>query len=251
MADDPGAPFTAAAQGDRAATVGWQRLVDRPAESEVTVANVLAPHRERTLRRMADRDAVLLVQDGTDLNFATHPECGGLGIIGRNGGASSGTLGLHMHPALAVGTDGIPLGVPRIEFDAPDGKAYAGRPGEERKTARWLRGLHDASLTARRAGGARTVAVMAREAGFLTLFAGRERPGNVDIPVRGRTSRWLGDGLPKLFDDLRASPVRGRLEIGVGRLSARRAAAGQKARTRSGSCGGTVSGGGAGTGPGS
>ncbi len=110
MADDPGAPFTAAAQGDRAVTVGWQRLVDRPAESEVTVANVLAPHRERTLRRMADRDAALLVQDGTDMNLPTHPECGGLGIIGRNGKASSGTLGLHMHPALAVATDGPPHG---------------------------------------------------------------------------------------------------------------------------------------------
>ncbi len=230
MADGPGAPFTAAAQGDRAATVGWQRLVDRPAESEVTVANVLAPHRERTLRRMADRDAVLLVQDGTDLNFATHPECGGLGIIGRNGKASSGTLGLHMHSTLAVGTDGIPLGVPRIEFDAPDGKADAGRPEGERKPARWLRGLRDASLMAGRTGDTRTVAVMDREADFLTLFAERERLGNVDILVRAKTSRRLGDGLPKLFDSLRASPAQGRLEIGVGRLSARRAAAGQKER---------------------
>ncbi len=84
---------------------------------------MLAPHRERMLRRMADGDAALLVQDGTDPTFATHPECGGLGIIGRNGKASSGTLGLHMHPALAVGTGRIPVGVPRIGFDAPDGKA--------------------------------------------------------------------------------------------------------------------------------
>ncbi len=230
MADDPGAPFTAASHGDRAATAGWQRLVDRPAESEVTVEGILAPHRERTLRRMAGRDTVLLVQDGTDLNFATHPECDGLGIIGKNGKGASGTLGLHMHPALAVGTDGIPLGAPRIGSGAPDGRADRGRPEGESRSARWLRGLRDASEMAGRCPGARCVAVMDREADFFRLFAGRGRLGDVDILVRAKSSRRLGDGLPKLFDDLRGSSARGRLEIGVGRLSARRAAAGQRAR---------------------
>ena len=230
MADDPGAPFTAAAQGDRAEVAGWQRLVDRPAESEVTVENILAPHRERTLRRMAGRGTVLMVQDGTDLNFATHPECDGLGIIGKSGKASSGTLGLHMHSTLAVGTDGVPLGVPRIEFDAPDGKADRSRPEEERKSARWLRGLRGISEMASPLAGVRTVCVMDREADFLRLFEERERLGNVDILVRAKAGRSLGEGLPKLFGSVRESPVRGRAEIGVGPLSARRAAAGQKAR---------------------
>ena len=33
---------------------------------------------------------------------------------------SSGTLGLHMHTTLVVNDDGVPLCVPRIEYDAPD-----------------------------------------------------------------------------------------------------------------------------------
>ena len=48
-----------------------------------------------------DQAAVLCIQDGTDLNFAEHPGCVGLGYIGKNKG-SAGTLGLHMHATLVV-----------------------------------------------------------------------------------------------------------------------------------------------------
>jgi len=145
------------------------------------------------------------VQDGTDLNFATHPECDGLGIIGKNGKRASGTLGLHMHPTLAVGTDGIPLGVPRIGSGAPDGKADRGRPEGESRSARWLRGLRDAPEMAGRCPGARCVAVMDRGAGWRSgsnacrpagrrPARGRGRPGRPGRRRRscagGRPGRW-------------------------------------------------------------
>ena len=112
---------------------------------------MLAPHRERTLRRMQGEQIVLSLQDGTDLNFAEHPGCVGLGLIAKNrrspakakGGTAKssgsaggkqrpqgrpehqggqlpagevypdGTLGLHMHWTLAVNAAGIPLGCRR------------------------------------------------------------------------------------------------------------------------------------------
>ena len=103
----PMASIPAAAQGQRAAVKGHYRLIDQPDDSAVTPQNILAPHRQRTLdpgiafERLQAERTVLCVQDGTELNFAEHPGCAGLGYIGKNK-RSEGTLGLHMHSTLAV-----------------------------------------------------------------------------------------------------------------------------------------------------
>ena len=59
MAESPMRAITGAAQGARALGKGHYRLIDQPADSAVTVDNILAPHRERTLRRMQAHDTVL------------------------------------------------------------------------------------------------------------------------------------------------------------------------------------------------
>ena len=96
LADSPMASFPSAAQGDRALGKGWYRLLDHPAESELTPENILATHRERSLGRLQAQDTVVCLQDGTDLNFAEHGGCVGRGKIGCNKGLK-GTLGLHLH----------------------------------------------------------------------------------------------------------------------------------------------------------
>ena len=120
QAEAPMDSFPGAAQGARALVKGWYRFLDHPAESALSVENILAPHRERTLGRMQGQDVVLCVQDGTDLNFAEHGGCIGLGSIGKNK-HSDGSRGLHLHSTLAVSEAGLPLGVLRMEFDAPEG----------------------------------------------------------------------------------------------------------------------------------
>ena len=75
LASCPGHALTA---HDRAAVKGYYRLIDHPAHSQVTPANIVAPHRARTVQRMREHDTVLCIQDGTDLNFATRPGCEGL-----------------------------------------------------------------------------------------------------------------------------------------------------------------------------
>ncbi len=228
MADQPGASFPAAAQGRRAPVTGYYRMIDPPAASAVPPEALLAPHRERTRRRMASCTTVLMIQDGSDLNFATHPKCGELGLIGRNRNAS-GTRGLHLHSTLAVDADtGIPLGVPRIESDAPDGRAEKGKPLEERKSARWMRGLRDTSE--RVPDGVRVVSVLDREADFFARFAERQQLGNVDLLVRARHNRSLGKDEEKLFEQLAAEASAGSLEIEIARPSARTSTRTQKAK---------------------
>ena len=227
QSEQPMASFPGAARGERAAVKGHYRLIDQPADSQVTPENILAPHRQRTLRRMQGQQAVLCIQDGTDLNFAEHPGCAGLGYIGRNKG-SAGTLGLHMHSTLVVNGEGIPLGVSQIQYEAPDGQAQKGKPLEERKTMRWIRGLQDCAALAEQLEGVRPVSVMDREADVFALFAEQRRLGTVDLLVRAKHNRSQGKGVPKLFDAVRAQEAQARMEIHVGRLSARRGSRGQK-----------------------
>ncbi len=176
---------------------------------------------QRDWRRLQAERTVLCVQDGTELNFAEHPGCAGLGYIGKNK-RSEGTLGLHMHSTLAVSPEGIPLGLLHIQYDAPDGQAQRGRPLEERKTFRWIRGLRDCAEVAGQLAGPRLVAVMDREADVQALFAEQRRLEGVELLVRAKHNRALGAHRPKLFEHMRAQAVGGQLEIKVQRSSARR-----------------------------
>ena len=220
---------------------GYYRLIDHPDESQVTPEHIVAPHRARTIERMRAHDTSLCIQDGTDLNFATRPGCEGLSIIGRNQTAAK-TLGLHLHLTLAVSGAGLPLGVLRCGFDEPPpGEASpeqaSGESGEEhsgnhdtepqtddsvRKTRRWLDGLHDvAEAASELPRKTRVISVMDREADFFELFDTQRRIGRVEVLVRARHDRRLGEGLPKLFAALRNAPADGHVEIDIARVSER------------------------------
>ena len=252
QSEAPTKSFLGAAQKDLAAVKGHYRLIDQPADSAVTPENILAPHRQRTLRRMQGQSAVLCIQDGTDLNFAEHGGCVGLGQIGKNSNAQ-GTLGLHMHSTLVVNGEGIPLGVPHIQYQAPDGQAQKGKPLQERKTWRWIRGLRACAELAGKLDGVRPVSVMDRGADVFALFAEQRRLGTVALLVRAKHNRSLGKDVPKLFASVRAVAAQARLEIHVGRLSARRGSRGQKGREAApgaGRAGGAALAGGGVAGPG-
>ncbi len=235
---------------DRAAVKGYYRLIDHPDESQVTPEHIVAPHRARTIERMRGQDTVLCIQDGTDLNFATHPGCEGLGIIGRNQ-TSAKTLGLHLHLTLAVSGAGLPLGVLRCGFDAPSlGEASPEQDPEKRdeepsgnadtepddddsarRTRRWLDGLHDVAEAASEIPRkVRVISVMDREADFFELFDAQRRIGTVEVLVRAKHNRRLGQGLPKLFDALRNALADGHVEIDIARVSARPKASRKQAR---------------------
>ncbi len=226
-ADPPGASFPVAARGRQTPVTGYYRRIDRPAGSAVTPEAIPAPHRERTLRRMAPGRTVSRIWDGSDLDFATHPKCGDPGLGGRNRNASE-TRGRPRHSTPAVDADpGLPLGVPRIESDAPDGRAEKGKPLEERTSAHRMRSLRDTS--ARVPDGVRVVSVLDREADFFARSAERRRRGNVDLPVRARHDRPLGKDEKKLFAQRAAELPAGSPEIRIARRSARNSTRTRKA----------------------
>lgn len=246
MAESPMRAITGAANGARALVKGHYRLIDQPADSAVTVDNLLAPHRERTLRRMQAHDTVLCIQDGTRLNFTRRGQTQGLGAIGSN---QTGAVarGLELHTTLAVNPDGVALGVLRAAFDAPappnpeaQGKPSA-KPREDRKSFRWVEGLRDCAQAAEPLSETRVVCVMDREADFVDLFIEhRANAPQVDLLVRAKADRVLGkektpDGQTvsrRLVDTVRNAPVRGAAKVEVQRLSARVKASKQARKDR-------------------
>ena len=158
----PGRKINANSASDRTAINAFYRLIEMPADSAVKVRSILAPHRERSIRRIRGQRTVLAIQDGTDLNFATRPGCEGLDVVGANQtGAKS--LGLHLHATLAVTESGLPLGVLRLGFDST--KARPPEAMERRRTRRWLDGFADTAKAVREVSrGIRVVAVCDREA---------------------------------------------------------------------------------------
>ena len=236
-AEKPGRAFSGVAGGDWAAVKGYYRLIDQPEESAVSMPNILAPHRERTVRRMLGQQTVLCIQDGTDLDYTGLADCEGLGVIGTNQtGARS--RGLHLHSTMAVATNGLPLGVLRAQCIAPelrspdDKRPACAIPIEEKDTFCWVEGLRDTMELAAEMPHTHLIDVCDREADFFELFDEQRRNPCVDLLVRAKHNRNISTEPFKLFETLRQAPVEAQIFVQVPRQSARPKRSKQKARPK-------------------
>lgn len=231
----PGLPFSEAVEGRAAPTAGFYRFLDQPDETEVSMENILAPHRARTVRRMRDRGRVLCIHDTTDLNYSTLLACEGLGVIGKNQtGVQSG--GLRLHSSYAVSAEeGLPLGLLHWDCYAPElkpehhGKDARHIPIEEKETHRWIRGLAACVAAAEDLRGVQVTHVMDREADFFELFHAWRHMGADHLLVRAKhnraqPSKTADDGeCTTLFESVAALPVMGQVDVHIPRKSARAA----------------------------
>lgn len=233
-AEKPGVAYAGAVDGDWAKTKGYYRLIDAADESALTMDNLLKPHREQTLRRMQGEAVVLCLQDGCDLNYNNLSQCEGLGSIGSNQtGASS--QGLHLHSTFVINTQGLPLGVLRVDCSAPEAaneeetRRAKDIPIEEKKTFCWIEGLRDCQHIKARMPQTKVISVMDREADFFELFdEQRTHCTTIDVIVRAKHNRNT-TGKLKLFDSVKASPIQTEVHIKVTRKSARPKKSKQKA----------------------
>ena len=232
LAEYPGCKINASPRGDAAAVDGFYRLIEHPENSPVTVAAIVAPHRERTLQRMRTQDTVLCIQDGSDLNFATRPGCEGLEVIGRNQ-TGTRTLGLHLHATLAVNGLGLPLGVLRCGFDnAVEAGSRDPHRNRRKKTQRWIDGFADTvELTRDLTRKTRVINVCDREGDCFALFDEQRRAGRVELLVRARHDRCLNPRKGrKLFETMRAGDPAGHVKVEVRALTVRHKSSRKKAR---------------------
>jgi hypothetical protein len=236
-AQAPERTFSGVAKGDWAAVKAYYRMIDQPDESAVTLSNILAPHRRRTLRRMMGQRTVLCIQDGSDLDYNTLDQCEGLGEIGANQtGARS--RGLHLHSTLAVAANGLPLGVVRAQCVAPKGRSPEDDrptftiPIEQKKTFIWIEHHRDLVELAGEMPQTRLIDVCDREADFFELFDEQRRNPRVELLVRAKYNRNITEEPFKLFAAVTQAPAQSRVRVHIPRHSARPKRSKQQARPR-------------------
>jgi hypothetical protein len=234
-AEVPDRAFSGVAKGDWATVKAYYRMIDQPDESAVSMANILLPHRQRTVRRMQGQKSVLCVQDGTDLDYNNLDQCEGLGQIGANQtGAKS--RGLHLHSTLAVAPNGLPLGVVRSECIAGEGKSPEDSrstfevPIEEKKTFIWIEHHRALVELAGKMPHTRLVEVCDREADFFEMFDEQRQNPRVDLLIRAQYNRNITEEPFKLFAAVRQMPVESRIRVHIPRQSARPKRSKQRAR---------------------
>lgn len=209
----PQANIPRATNGDRAKAKAVYRFFDN---QEVTLAKLLEPHREQTLKRAAEHEVVLAVQDTTTLNYTAHPDIEGTGPIGIR---TSSAMGLIVHDTVAVTPEGMALGVIDAQVWARDWeekKATRGIEGKE--SVKWLRSYQVAARMQAELKRTRVVSVGDREADIYELFAtAREHieAGGPHLLVRSREDRVLCDTSKKLWERVDAQPLAGYREIAV------------------------------------
>ncbi len=182
--------------GDRAGEIRLTRFVRNEA---VKVEEMVAEAAARTAARCADRH-VLVFQDTTVVR------------AGERRGS-----GLFLHAALAVDADdGVVLGLAHAQFlthkPTPDLVSAKAKmrvtPFEEKESFRWLQGAQAAGSIGARAQ--RVTMIADRESDVFELFA--QRPQDVDLLVRAKHDRALGDG-GRMFARIDAEPEAGRETI--------------------------------------
>jgi hypothetical protein len=203
--------------GSWAATKAAYRFWDNP---NVHAADILAAHGRRLHDRLpADGQAILAIQDTTLLNFTHHPATAGLGYL-----SDLAQRGLLVHSTLAVGPDGVPLGVlaqhtwARPDADFGKRKDRNRKPTVAKESQRWLDGLGhtEAALPPRQA----VITVADREADFYDLFAAPRRPGH-DLLIRAKSRRRIKHEARLLGHGIATSPARGQLRVRLPRANGR------------------------------
>ena len=211
---DPGASFAASFPRWADAKGAYALIENR--RPRLNLQNLLAPHAEATLARMAAEPVVLLPQDTTSLNYHTLQQTTGLGPINQQG-----TRGLHLHSLHAWRPDGIPLGVLAAQVWArpavSDTRSRNAPSLDEKESARWREALQVGAAAARRLPRTQIVVLTDREGDLYEMYDGVQNgPPNLHVVIRAQHDRCL-ESHQKLWAYLAAQASADRRELTVPR----------------------------------
>jgi hypothetical protein len=188
FSERPTASIPAACGGFAEMTAAY-RFFDN---ERVTMDEILAPHRDRTLERMAAQPRVIVAQDTTEIDM-TRPE---MEVLGAGPLADESRRGAFLHLSHAFTPDGTPLGTLSAEqWTREDGapkKDHKRMPIEDKESHRWIDGLEEAHRAALLVPQTRIVCVADSEADIFELFAEADAVGtHIDWIVRACQNRAI------------------------------------------------------------
>lgn len=215
LAERPGESLTRACSS-WADAEGAYRLFDN---EKVPASAIREAHYERTVERAAAEPEVLVIPDGSELDFSGLRETSGLGHLSGKGG-----VGLDLHATLVASTQGQPLGLIDAVFRARDpttrGKKHdrSKKPTADKESQAWLDSLERAQerLTVP------FVYVADAEADIFDLFCVKRREG-VHLLVRcSQSARRVKHPEGQLGKAIRSIPAGGTMQVTVGRGNGRK-----------------------------
>ena len=138
----------------------------------VTHDALIKPHREMTLKRIAEHRIVLAVQDTTSLNFSGLQLTEGLGRIGSD---VNGAKGVLVHTTYALSDQGLPLGTldQRVwqREKKKEGKNNSKIASRDKESSKWIDTIKEIANVTEALKQTTVIHVMDREADFYELFA--------------------------------------------------------------------------------
>jgi Transposase DNA-binding len=168
------------------------------AHPRVTPEQVLRPHADATIARIAEHPVVLLPQDTTELDFSRPKKP----IEGAGPLSYAERTGFFQHVQLAVTPERLPLGVIGAMTWGRDPEDYRknGRrqrtPIEQKESHRWLLGYRRACAVAAAVPTARIISISDREGGIYECFVEAqttEGPGPIGSSAPARIGARPGD----------------------------------------------------------
>ncbi len=204
---------------------------------KVTPERILQPHRQVTLERIRQCEAVVLAQDTTEINL-TRPsqQVKGAGKLG-----SETQFGTFYHPLMAFSEQSLALGTvwqknwtrdpnePELS-KAEKAKTRRGLPIEEKESIRWIEGVRASMEVARLCPDTQCIAVADSESDVYEVLqeCALNRSSNFQFVIRAGQNRLTDEKIDWL-EVVRESPCVGLSEV---RVSRRRANFRSKAKSR-------------------
>ena len=204
--------------GSKAKTKAAYRFFDQRA---VNLQNILAPHREQTLRRARQQSVVLAVQDTTELDYTAHPQTEGLGPIGNH---RAHVQGLLLHPTLALTPSGAPLGLLDVQCwvrDPEEQKKFR-QPVENKESVKWLKSFTAAEAAQALCPETMIVSVGDSEADMYELFLKAEG-SPARLLVRAWRERFLEESGAEVWTHLRSLRAAGLVRLKLPRRGSHKA----------------------------
>lgn len=192
--------------GDWADTLGAYRFFDNDA---FEWTDILQPHIQSSMARMAALPVVLCIQDTTELDF-NGQQATGLGPL-----SYAPQRGMYLHPTYAVSTTREPLGVLDAWMWAREAKNTDGTRLGVSESLRWTEGYERLAEMAPLLPLTRLVYLADREADIMELMLrARELQTPVDWLVRSKHNRALGEGT-KLWPQVTATQALGTIRFNM------------------------------------
>jgi len=220
LTEDPTRSVRASFKGEAEIKAGFRLLHNE----HLSMEQILGAHRQAALLRASKLDpdeALLFIQDTTELDFTTHKALQGAGPL-----SDLSLRGFHVqNHLLASEVSGLALGLCSAKAWAREDEHYGKakkrnrRPLEQKESFRWVEGYEEACKLAAELASRQIIMVADRECDIFAIYGqwSQSREAGkpcADFIVRAMHDRNLSpDG--SLFETLKEAPLLGTYEVEV------------------------------------